>query len=146
VVIAGFFLEPVCRAVERRWYPTLPPPAGAGIAAQILDGVSIGLRVLVLSLLSLLLAIFLPGIGQAIGWAITAWAVGRGMYSAVALRRMSRLQAIARYRDQRWIVLAQGAALTLAGAVPPLNFLVPVLGPAAMVHVLMSTRHTSDAW
>jgi uncharacterized protein involved in cysteine biosynthesis len=24
VLIAGFFLEPVCRAVERRWYPALP--------------------------------------------------------------------------------------------------------------------------
>jgi uncharacterized protein involved in cysteine biosynthesis len=138
VVIAGLFLEPVCRAVERHWYPNLPPPHGASLAAQAWEGLMIGLRVLVLSVFSLLLALFFPGIGNAIGWVITAWAVGRGMYSAVALRRMTRVEAETLYREQRLVVLVQGAALTLAGAVPLLNLLVPVLGPAAMVHVVVA--------
>jgi uncharacterized protein involved in cysteine biosynthesis len=138
VVIAGLFLEPVCRAVESRWYPDLPPPSGASIAAQAWDGLKLGLRVLLLSILGLLLALFFPGIGNVIGWAITAWALGRGMYGAVALRRMTLIQAEAQYREQRLIVLLQGAALTLAGAVPLLNLLVPVLGPAAMVHVVIA--------
>jgi uncharacterized protein involved in cysteine biosynthesis len=138
VVIAGLFMEPVCRAVETRWYPDLPPPAGASLAAQAWEGLMLGLRVLLLSLLGLLLALFFPGVGNVIGWLITAWALGRGMYSAVALRRMTLVQAEAQYRDQRLIVLLQGAALTLAGAVPLLNLLVPVLGPAAMVHVVIA--------
>jgi uncharacterized protein involved in cysteine biosynthesis len=138
VVIAGLFLEPVCRAVEKRWYPDLPPPAGAGLAAQAWDGLMLGLRVLLLSVIGLILALLFPGVGNAVGWLITAWALGRGMYSAVALRRMTLVQAEAQYRDQRLLILAQGAALTLAGAVPLLNLLVPVLGPAAMVHVVIA--------
>jgi uncharacterized protein involved in cysteine biosynthesis len=116
----------------------LPPPEGASLVSQAWDGLMLGLRVLALTLLSLVLALFVPGVGNAIGWAITAWALGRGMYSAVALRRMSRVDMETLYREQRLVVLVQGAALTLAGAVPLLNLLVPVLGPAAMVHVVIA--------
>ena len=140
VVIAGLFIEPVCRAVERKWYPDLPQPEGASMAAQLWDGIALGLRVLALTVLSLLLALLFPGVGNAIGWIITAWAVGRGMYSAVALRRMTRVEMETLYREQRLLVLVQGAALTLAGAIPLLNLLVPVLGPAAMVHVVIAGR------
>lgn len=140
VVIAGLFLEPVCRAVERRWYPELPPAQGANLLTQFWDGIRIGLRVLVLTLASLLLAMIFPGVGNIIGWVITAWALGRGMFSAVALRRMSLPESEAFYQHHRLLILAQGAALTLAGAVPLLNLLVPVLGPAAMVHVLLNGR------
>ncbi len=135
-VIAGLFMEPVCLAVERSWYSTLPPPAGAGIAAQSWDGLMLGLRVLGLNLISLLLALFIPGIGLALGWAITAWAMGRGLFVSVAMRRMSRAEAEARYREQRASVLIQGAALTLVGSIPVANLLLPVIGPATMVHVV----------
>ena len=134
VVIAGLFMEPVCRAVERRWYPDLPPAQPAHVAARIWDGVVLALQVLGLDVLSLLLAP--TGIGFAAGWLITAWAVGRGLFMAVAMRRMTRLSALSAYRTQRLNVLAQGAALTLGGSLPLLNLLLPIVGPAAMVHVL----------
>jgi len=136
VVIAGFFLDPVCRAVERRWYPHLPPPAPANAAAQSWDGVVVALRVLLLTCLTLPLAIFFPPVGLVLGWAVTAWAIGRGLFVAVAMRRMSRPAATALYHRQRSSVLFQGALLALAGYLPPLNLLVPVVGTAAMLHVL----------
>ncbi len=139
-VIAGLFMEPVCLAVERSWYPTLPPPAGASIAAQSWDGLILGVRVLGLNLISLLLALFIPGIGLLLGWAITAWAMGRGLFVSVAMRRMSRAEAEARYREQRTSVLIQGAVLTLIGSIPLANLLLPVLGPATMIHVLQGGR------
>ena len=140
VVIASLFLEPVCRAVERRWYPVLPAPAGAALGAQVWDGLVVGALVLVMSALSLLLALLLPGVGLVLGWAITAWALGRGLFVAVAMRRMSRAEAHVLYRQHRWGVLLQGAALALAGCLPLVNLLVPVLGTACMVHVLMERR------
>ncbi len=145
VVIAGLFLGQVCAAVERRWYPDLPPPTGATFMEQVWDGLMIGLQVLGLSILSALIAL-VPGPGWILAYAITAWALGKGMFHSVALRRMGRREAVARYRDQRWMVLAQGAALTLAGVVPILNFLIPVLGPAAMVHVVMAACHKDETW
>ncbi len=138
VVIASLFMEPVCRAVERRWYPALPPPSsGAAFAAQIWDSAVVGALVLALSVLSLVLALLLPGVGLVLGWAITAWALGRGLFVAVAMRRMGRAAANALYVRHRVSVLLQGAALALAGYVPVLNLLVPVVGTACMVHVLM---------
>ncbi len=143
VVIASLFMEPVCRAVERRWYPGLPPCGGAGLAAQLWDGLLVGALVAALSALSLLLALLIPGIGLVLGWAVTAWALGRGLFVAVAMRRMGRPEATALYAAKRGTVLAQGAALALAASVPLLNLLVPVLGTACMVHVLM--RGKADA-
>jgi CysZ protein len=137
VVIASLFMEPVCRAVERRWYPALPPARGAGIWPQLWEGVAIGLQVLALSLVSLLIALLVPVVGQVAGWAITAWAIGRGLFTAVAMRRMTRREALWAYRSRRFDVLVQAAVLTVAGTVPLANFLLPVLGPAAMVHVLL---------
>jgi uncharacterized protein involved in cysteine biosynthesis len=75
VVIASAFMEKVCRAVEGRWYPDLPPPAGARFEAQIWDGLVVGCAVLALNLVSLVLALLIPGIGLLVGWAITAWAL-----------------------------------------------------------------------
>jgi uncharacterized protein involved in cysteine biosynthesis len=136
VIIASLFMEPVCRAVERRWYPNLPPPHGAHLAAQLWDSAVVGLLVAALSLLSLILALLVPGLGVLLGWAITAWALGRGLFVAVAMRRMSRADANALYQNHRGGVLLQGAALALAGSIPVVNLLVPILGSACMVHVL----------
>ncbi len=137
VIIASLFMAPVCEAVERRWYPGLPPATGANGWAQVWDGLALGLRVLALSVVTLPVSLFFPGVGTALGWVITAWAVGRGLFGAVALRRMTRREVQAAYRAHRLDVLVQGAVLTVAGTLPLVNLLVPVLGPAAMVHVLL---------
>jgi uncharacterized protein involved in cysteine biosynthesis len=137
VVIAWAFMEPVCRAVERRWYPGLAPAQGSSLLPQIWDGIVVACLVLLLNVLSLLLAILIPGIGLLLGWAITAWALGRGLFVAVAMRRMSRGDASQLYLRHRGSVLLQGAALAAVASIPLLNLFLPVLGPACMVHVLM---------
>ena len=58
----------------------------------------------------------------------------------VAMRRMGRPEALRTYAARRLPVLVQGVALALAGSVPGLNLLVPVVGIAAMVHVLNRPR------
>ena len=73
---------------------------------------------------------------MALGWFVASWAVGRGLFMPVAMLRMDRATASALYRRDRPIVLVQGALLTAAGLVPVLNILAPILGVAAMVHVL----------
>ena len=149
VVIASAFMEPICQAVERRWYPALAAARGAGLGAQLWDGAVVGLAVLAFSLLSLVLALLIPGVGLVLGWAITAWALGRGLFVAVAMRRMDRAAAAALYRRHRLAVLAQGAVLAAMGYVPLVNLLVPVLGTGCMVHVLMQqqrTRRTGESW
>ncbi len=136
VIIGTLYIDRVARAVERRYYPSLPPPRGAPLAAQLWDAISIGLRILLLNLLALIAALFLPGLGLILAWLIGGYAIGRGLFVAVAMRRLPRPAAEALYRRARPLVLVQGCALALAGYVPILNLLIPVVGTAAMVHVL----------
>ncbi|HEX3400257.1 MAG TPA: EI24 domain-containing protein [Acetobacteraceae bacterium] len=136
VIIGTFYIDRIARAVERRYYPTLPPPRGASLAAQLWDAISIGLRILLLNLLALVLALVLPGVGLVLAWIIGGYAIGRGLFAAVAMRRMPRAAAEALYRRGRPVVLAQGCIIALAGYIPVLNLLIPVVGTAAMVHVL----------
>ncbi|MBN8926091.1 MAG: hypothetical protein BGO51_10820 [Rhodospirillales bacterium 69-11] len=134
--IGTLYIERVALAVERRWYPGLPPAEGAPLSVQVWDGVVIGLRILVLNVVALVLALAIPGVGLLLAWAIAAYALGRGLFVAVAMRRMSRPAAEALYAACRWTVLAQGGAMAVAAYVPLLNLLLPVVGTAAMVHVL----------
>jgi uncharacterized protein involved in cysteine biosynthesis len=146
ITIGGMFQEPVCRAVERRWYPGLAPAHGPGVLAQMLDGVVLGLRMVIYSLFGLLVGALIPGFGLAVGLLITGWGLGRGMFASVAFRRMGRAEALARYQDQRGLVLAQGMVLALLGCVPLLNLLLPILGPAAMVHMVLNSRQKIETW
>ena len=134
--IGTLYIDRVAGAVERRWYPSLPPPRGASIAAQLWDAASVGARILLLSVLALVLALIIPGVGLVLAWVIGGYAIGRGLFAAVAMRRMPRAAAWMLYRRARPVVLVQGCILALAGYVPVLNLLIPVVGTAAMVHVL----------
>jgi CysZ protein len=134
--IGTLYFERIACAVERRFYPALPPAQPAPWLDQLWVGVAVGLRVLGLNVLALLLTLFLPGIGLPIGWAIASWAFGRGLFIAVAMRRLNRPEAEALYRAVRPAALAQGGAMAAAAYFPLLNLLIPVIGTAAMVHVL----------
>lgn len=134
--IATLFTDRVARAVERRHYPMLPPAPGASLPAEIADGLALVWRILLLNLLALVLALVLPGIGLVLAWAIGAYAIGRGLFMTVALRRFDRGMAERLYAANRPAVLAQGGVMALAGYLPGFNLLIPVLGTAAMVHVL----------
>ena len=134
--IGTLYFERIARAVERRFYPMLPPAQPAPVLDQLLVGIGVGLRVLGLTVLALLLTLFLPGIGLPIGWAVASWAMGRGLFVAVAMRRLNRPDAEALYRAVRPIALVQGGAMAAAAYFPLLNLLIPVVGTAAMVHVL----------
>ncbi len=136
VLIGTLFIERVARAVERRWYPTLAPARGESLAVQAWDGLAVGLRILGLNIVALVLALLIPGIGLILAWAIAAFAIGRGLFVAVAMRRMPRPAAEALYRRHRGAILVQGGIMALAGYIPALNLLIPVIGTAAMVHVL----------
>jgi CysZ protein len=136
-VIASLFVERIAASVEQRWYPAVLPGRPASLMAQAQDGVILGLRVLLMQAIALVATLIPPHVtGLAIGWLIASWAVGRGLFVPVAMLRMDRPAALALYRKLRIPVIFQGGLLTAAGLVPVLNLLAPVLGVAAMVHLL----------
>ena len=153
-VIAALFIPRVTAAVEQRFYPGIPPGRAAPLGEQVWDGLALGLRVLLWQLVALLLMVVIPGVGLLLGWAVAAWALGRGLFVAVAMQRMDRASAVALYKGRRGTVWVQGALMAAAGLLPPLNLVAAVLGVAAMVHVLHDataaiaprSRSYGDTW
>lgn len=139
--VANFFLDEVADAVERRFYPALPPAEGASLAAQLRASLMMSLRFLLLSAVVLPVAIFMPPLGAVLFWAIAAVSLGYGLFDGVAQRRMSI--ADARHLRSRWrfSVLAVGGVLAGFALIPFMNLLVPVLGTAAMTHLLHRRWH-----
>lgn len=134
--ISTLYLSRIAAAVERRYYPSLPPAQGASVAAQAWDAVVLCVRILAFSLVSLALVLIVPAAGVVLAWAIAAYALGRGLFVAVSMRRMPRGDAESLYRRFRWQILAQGGLMAAAACLPLVNLLIPLLGTAAMVHVL----------
>jgi CysZ protein len=136
LAIAGIFLDPVSAAVERRFYPGLPPARGAGLGAQTVFNLTFGLKVAAFSLLALPLALLAPPFGAVALWLIGAIALGHGLFEGVAQRRMSVGESRLLRRRREGPVLALGALLSALSFVPIINLLVPVFGAAAMTHLL----------
>jgi CysZ protein len=146
--IGMLFCDRIASAVERRFYPWLPRAESASILEQARDGISVAMNVFALSIAGLILAFIVPGLGVVAGWMVASYAIGRGLFVAVAMRRMSRSIAESLYFQYRGIVLAQGGILALAAYIPILNLLIPVIGTAAMVHILdmaLATAHNPAA-
>ena len=136
LAVSGLFLDGVAAAVERRHYPWLPPPEGVTPAQQIRASLALALKMAGLTLILLPLSLLLPIIGTLALWAVVAIGLGEGLFLGVALRRMGPGAAEVARRLRRERIWALGAALAAMAAVPLLNLLVPVLGTAAMVHLL----------
>ena len=96
----------------------------------------VALKVLGLNVVALGAALLFPVFGFALGWLVGAYAIGRGLFVAVAMRRMPQSAAELLYRRHRPAVMVQGLILTLGSYVPLANLFVPVLSIATMVHLL----------
>ena len=136
LAIAGLFLDEVAAAVEHRYYPALPPAEGSGLHHQVWAGLKLGLQVLGLAVLIMPLTFLLPPVGAVAFWAVAAVSLGYGLFDGVAQRRMSVQQSHQLRRQMRWSVLTVGGALAALSLVPLANLLVPVIGTAAMTHLL----------
>ncbi len=136
LAVAGLFLDPVAAAVERRFYPHLPPPGGAGLVDQAWFNLGLALRMGVFTLLALPVALLVPPLGALLLWLISTISLGRGFFEGVAQRRMTVAEARALRRGRQGRVLGAGAVLAAMALVPGLNLLVPVLGTAVMTHLM----------
>jgi uncharacterized protein involved in cysteine biosynthesis len=136
LAIAGLFLDETAAAVEARHYPGLPAPRGASLAAQGVFNVTLALKVLALNLVLLPVALLLPLVGGVLLWFVAAISLGHGLFEGVAQRRMAVAEARVLRKRREFSVFAVGAVLAAMALVPFANLLVPVLGTAAMTHLL----------
>lgn len=146
--IATFYTDRIAASVEARWYPSLPRITPASLAAQVWDGVAVFLRLaaaqlLVGLVLHLGVALFVPGLAAMLWLGLAGWAYARGVFVTLAMRRLPRPQALAAWRARRLPASGIGVLVSLAAFVPVLNLVAPILGIAALVHVLQANPKMS---
>lgn len=143
VVIAatlGWFAEDIALAVERRYYPDLPPPVGMGVGGSVWATVRFAAIALLLNLLALPLYLLLPGPNVMVYLALNGYLLGREYFELVAGRRLpwSKVEALRqRVRARLWLA---GVVIALLLTVPVLNLVAPVVAIAFMVHLFEDLR------
>jgi CysZ protein len=142
--IASCYTDRIAASVEARWYPALPPVSPASLAAQLWDGVAVFLRLAAAQLLVVIVlhagvVLVVPGLAAALWLGLAGWAYARGVFVTLAMRRADRGQALAAWRARRVPATGVGVLVSLAAFVPFLNLLAPILGIAALVHVLQGS-------
>ena len=132
--IAGLFVERVARAVERRYYPGLPPVRPQKLGEQITSAVSFMLAILALNLV--LLPLYLVwGANLPIFLGLNGYLLGREYFEMVALRRVDRPTARQLWSTHRLKLLSCGVLIAAFSFVPLANLLTPVLATAFMLHI-----------
>jgi uncharacterized protein involved in cysteine biosynthesis len=143
-MIAALFVDRVAGAVERRWYPGLPPARPSSLGEQIAGGLSFLLSALLLNLLVLPLYL-IWGADVPIFLALNGYLLGREYFELVALRRIDRRAARALWRAHRVKLVLCGAIIAAFSVVPLANLLTPVLATAFMLHIFQDLLAFEEA-
>lgn len=143
VTVAGFLIDDVLAAVERRWYPDVPAPRPQPFLEILWTGVGFGLKALLLNLLVLPLYL-IPGANLAIFLGVNGWLIGREYFQMVGVRHERPADARRRLNAAPFTAFVAGVFIAAMSYVPLLNLLAPIVGAAAMSHVYHRARLASE--
>ena len=134
VAISGLLLERVADAVERRYYPGLPPAHGQSLWTEIFGALRFLVVVVALNLL-VLPAYLIPGVNLMIFYVLNGYLLSREYFELVALRRMTPQSARIMRKAHTAKLFAAGVIVAFFSTIPLVNLLVPVVATAFMVHI-----------
>jgi CysZ protein len=137
--IVGLLLEEVASAVEAKHYPGLAPAPGARLGTALLSSAKLIAVMVVLNILALPLYLF-PVINLFVFYGLNGYLLGREYFELAALRRLASDQAYVLRRRKGTPVFLSGVIIAFLLTVPVVNLLAPVIGTAAMVHLLERWR------
>lgn len=141
----SLFLERVVEAVEARHYPGLPAPRHPPLAEVIVSGIKFLVISVVLNLFCLPLYL-VPILNVVVFAALNGYLLGREYFEVVAPRRLEPATAAGLWRQRRASAFAAGAVIAIASTLPMVNLAAPVVGVAAMTHLVEDWRRgTSSA-
>ena len=139
VIVISFMLEDIARAVEAKHYPSLPPPREVGLAESAWGALRFGVVAIVLNVF-LLPLYFVPVLNVFVFVALNGYLLGREYFELVAGRRFDAATVKAlrrRYRSRLWMA---GAIITGLLSIPIVNWFMPVIAAAFMLHFFEKLR------
>jgi uncharacterized protein involved in cysteine biosynthesis len=122
-ILISFFDDRIADIIEHEDYPQLPPAKG-------------------LNILCLPLYILFNVFSAPIYFTLNGYLLGTQFFRIVAGRRVTVAEAESLHRKSRHSILMIGIAISFFATVPVINFVVPLLGIAAMLHLFHALRGT----
>jgi uncharacterized protein involved in cysteine biosynthesis len=132
--IGSLLVERVAAAVERRYYPGLPPARHQKIAEQIYGLLSFLGAAVLFNVLALPLYL-VWGANIPIFLLVNGYLLGREYFELVALRRVDFPTARRLWRTHRPRLVLCGIGIAGLSFVPFANLLIPVVATAFLVHI-----------
>jgi uncharacterized protein involved in cysteine biosynthesis len=139
-LVASFYVEPVSRAVEHRYYPDLPEPPPHSLMRELSSAVRLTALAVVVNLLALPVYLFVPGLNLALFYGVNGYLLARVYFEQVAMRRLTESgmqQLWHRYRSRLWLA---GAVIAAIATIPLLNLIGPIVATAFMTHLFEDLR------
>ena len=149
----SFMLDEVASAVEARHFPNLPTPRREAVIQTVVNTVRFACVAIALNLLVfifvvpvLVFTVFLTPLIPFILYALNGYLVGREYFELAAMRRLDPQDGQALWRRHKARVFICGTLITILMTVPLLNWLMPIIATAFMVHIFEDARQcTAEA-
>lgn len=139
IALSGLMLDSVAAAVDRRYYPRLPP----GREQTVLEGVLSSLKFLALVVLlnlAILPFLLLGPLYPIIYYTVNGYLVGREYYELVSYRRVDKDAARYLRSSNSLRLFVAGVTIVFLSTIPFVNLLAPVVATAFMVHLFEQLR------
>ncbi len=146
-IVVGFFLEEIARAVEARHYPDLPEPRHQPLRETILATLRLAALTVILNLafLPVYAALSLvPPLNIFVFYGLNGYLLGWEYFELAALRRLDDPGARQMRRRHRIRVFVAGVVITFLLSSPFVNWFMPVIAAAFMVHVFERLRSRAE--
>lgn len=137
-VVAGFFLDEVAAAVEAKHYPGLGPARAMSLAETLSVIGRFAVLALVVNLIALPFYVILPVLNLVMFYGLNGLLLSREFYDQAAHRRLPAPRARALRKRNALKLWSLGAVIAFLSTIPVINLLAPVVGTAAMVHLVQA--------
>ncbi|MGD1880503.1 MAG: EI24 domain-containing protein [Kiloniellaceae bacterium] len=143
VTIMALLLDDIAKAVERRYYPDLPPARQQPLAEALFGNIIFVAVTLILNLLVLplyLILIWIPPFNLVLFYLLNGYLLGREYFEMVAVRRLDLAATKRLRREFRGRVILAGAIITFLLTIPLVNLVTPIIATAFMLHTFEDLR------
>ena len=134
MVFIGFFLEEVADAVERRYYPHLPPVPRLGMGEIMGEAIRFLMIMIAANMLALIIYFASSLLAPVIFYIVNGYLLGREYFQLVAMRRLGLHAADKLRKAHRWEIWFSGILMAVPLSVRVLALLIPLLGVATFTH------------
>lgn len=144
LVVISFMLEDIAGAVEARHYPDLPAPRNQPVREAVLTSIRFAVVTITLNLVCLPLY-FIPMVNVFVFGAVNGYLLGREYFELVAMRRLDAEATRALWRRYRGRLFGAGVVITFLLSIPVVNWFMPVVAAAFMLHIFEGLRRKQSA-